>query len=76
MAKTKKITKRFIEATFRRGQKDFLPLSYFTEQMAYFCPKEEMAKLEGMMEEMVADGVVEKKDGMYKLANTSGESTA
>ena len=71
MAKTKKMTRRFIEATFKRGQKDFIPLDYFKEQMGFFCPDEEIAKLEGMMEEMVADGQVEKKEGAYKLISRS-----
>ncbi len=70
----KKITKRFVQAVFRRGKEDYLPLHYITAQMGKVVDDEEMANLKPALDQMIADGEVEEKGDTYKLLKEVSEA--
>lgn len=67
MAGVKKLTDRFLVALFRRGKADFLPPSYLKTEGDKVLAKGESDKILNMLADMVGKGILEEKNGEYKL---------
>ncbi|TIH14960.1 hypothetical protein D0S45_12520 [Marinifilum sp. JC120] len=67
MAGAKKLTDRFLVALFKRGKADYLPPSYLQMEGGKVLAPGENDKLLNMLAEMVGKGILEEKDGEYKL---------
>lgn len=66
MAKTKQLTPKFMTALFKRGKKEYLPLSYLLTEAEKVLAEGEAQKIPGMLSEFKEKGLVEVKDEKYK----------
>ncbi|NDV23878.1 hypothetical protein [Desulfovibrio sp. JC022] len=67
MARVKKLTEKFLVALFKRGKADYLPPSYLKMEGGKVLAPGESDKLLNMLAEMAGKGIVEEKNGEYKL---------
>ncbi|WP_421899177.1 hypothetical protein [Maridesulfovibrio sp.] len=67
MAGVKKLTDRFLIALFRRGKADYLPPSYLKSEGGKVLAPGETDKLMELLAEMTGKGILDEKDGEYKL---------
>ena len=67
MAGSKTLTERFLIALFKRGQAEFLPVSYLKGEGDKVLAKGESDKLLEMLADLTAKGALEEKNGEYKL---------
>ena len=65
----KEFTERFLVALFRRGKAEFLPVTYLKKEGDKVLVRGETDKLLAMLEQLTAKGVLEMKNGEYKLIN-------
>lgn len=67
MAATKELTREYLIATFKRGRAEYLPLDYIIKQAEIFILPEDMEKIEPMLSDMAAEGLIEIKGNTFKL---------
>ncbi|WP_319777380.1 hypothetical protein [Maridesulfovibrio sp.] len=67
MAGTKTLTDRFLIALFKRGKAEYLPPSYLKAEGGKVLAPGESDKLSGLLDDMLGKGILEEKDGEYKL---------
>jgi hypothetical protein len=66
-SKEKKLTRRFLQAVYQRGRNDLLPLAYFKAEAEKFCPPEEVAKLEAILQALVDEGEAKRENDAFQL---------
>jgi hypothetical protein len=69
MKKAPQFYKRYIVAVFRRGKADRLPLQYILGEAKRVLKPEEMEKLQPTLDELVAQGNLEREGEFLILKN-------
>lgn len=67
MAKTKLLTPKFLEALFKRGKSEYLPVSYLTEEADKVLAAGEAQKIPAMLTDLTAKGLIENKENEFKI---------
>ncbi len=67
MAGSKQLTDRFLIALFKRGQADYLPVSYLKAEGDKVLARGESDRLLEILTGLVEQGVCEEKAGEFKL---------
>lgn len=65
MTKTPEFFPRFIEAIFRRGKAEALPMSYIDKEVERMLPPEERDVLYAEFQKMVEAGLIAKGDNDF-----------
>ena len=65
MSKAPEFYPRFIQALFHRGKAEVLPMSYLLDQAKKVLSGDELATMQRVFSEMVAEGRIKDADGGY-----------